>query len=244
VKSSTQGLEATCSKDQKSDDLNKVVIYGGNGFVGTHVAKALSEKGVCTACLSRSGHRPLHLLGEKWSEQVRWCKGDALKPDISLLKRITGMVCLVGSPPTPTTSSEAFNAQVVANGETNATAIKAAGEAGVKRLVLIGARIPFFLNSDRFAYARGKRIAIEAAKEFSELSPEHRAVVIQPGVILGKRFLKSGKSIPLGKIFGPMPYIMPWQFICVKKLAERIAYEMTCENKSRKQFIVIENSKI
>jgi len=126
VNSSTQDLATACANDENTDNVKKVVIYGGNGFVGTHVAKALSAKGICTACLSRTGHRPLHLKDEKWSEHVRWCKGNALEPDMNLLKRVTGLVCLVGSAPMPTTSSEAFNAQITANGETNRNAIKAA----------------------------------------------------------------------------------------------------------------------
>jgi len=225
-------------------DKKKVVVYGGNGFVGTHVAKALFDKGVCTACLSRSGYKPLHLKDQKWSESVRWCKGNALDPDTKLLERVHGMIALVGSAPTPTSSKEAYEAQVVANGETNANAIKAAGEAGIKRIVLLGAKLPFFLQNDRFGYAKGKRIAMEAAKEFSELSDEHRAVVLQPGMIFGKRFLKSGKSVSLDTIFKPFSYVMPWQFVCVERLAERVACEMMCDDLSRGQFIVIKNSQI
>ena len=227
-----------------ADDTKKVVIYGGNGFVGTHVAHALLNKGVCTACLSRSGHKPLHLKDQKWSESVRWCKGNALEPDTKLLERVHGMIALVGSAPLPTTSREAYEAQVIANGETNASAIKAAGEAGIKRIILVGAKLPFFLQSDRFGYAKGKRIAMEAARAFSELSNEHRAVVLQPGMIFGKRFLKSGKSVSLDTFFKPLSYIMPWQFVCVNRLAERVACEMMCDDSSRGQFIVIKNSQI
>jgi len=85
---------------------------------------------------------------------------------------------------------------------------------------------------------------MQAAKEFSELSPEHRAVVIQPGIIFGKRFLKNGKSLPLGKIFNPISYLMPWQFVCVERISERITCEMICDDSTRDRFIVIENSDI
>jgi len=38
---------------------NKIIIYGGNGFVGTHLAEKLSSnKELCVVCLSRSGHKP------------------------------------------------------------------------------------------------------------------------------------------------------------------------------------------
>lgn len=219
-------------------------MYGGNGFVGTHVAKALLECDVCAVCLSRSGHKPLHLKDQKWSESVRWCKGDASSPDTQLLKRMNGLVTLVGSPPLPTLSKDAFDDQVFLNGTANANAIREAGEAGIKRIVLLGAQIPFLFNTDRFGYTKGKNIAIEAAKEFSALSNQHRAIVIQPGIVFGRRYLKNGKSIPLDTLFKPFSWIMPWQFVCVEKVAKRIAHEMLCDDSNKPQFLVIKNSQI
>jgi len=225
-------------------DKTKVAVYGGNGFVGTRVAKALLEQDVCAICLSRTGHKPLHLKDHKWSESVRWCKGDASTPDTQLLKHLDGLVTLVGSPPLPTFSQEAYDQQVFMNGTANANAIREAGKSGIKRIVLVGAQIPFFIRGDHFGYTKGKRIAMEAAREFSELSSEHRAIVIQPGVVYGRRYLKSGKSVPLDIFFKPLSWIMPWQFVSVEKLAERIACEMLCDDQNKGQLIVIKNSQI
>lgn len=242
---SSVSLSSGCEPDHiVHENTKKIVVYGGNGFVGTHVAEALLSRGACIACLSRSGHKPLHLKDQKWSESVRWCKGNALAPDTDLLERVHGMISLVGSAPLPTLSSDAYEAQVAANGETNASAIKAAGDAGIKRIILVGAKLPFFLRSDRFGYAKGKRIAMEAAKAFSELSNEHRAIVLQPGIIFGKRFLKNGKAVALDTFFKPVSHILPGQFVCVERLAERIASEMMCNNPRRGQFIVVKNSQI
>jgi len=227
-----------------STDKTNIVVYGGNGFVGTRVAKALLERDVCAVCLSRTGHKPLHLKNRKWSESVRWCKGDASAPDTQLLERLDGLVTLVGSPPVPTLSKSAYDEQVFMNGTANANAIREAGEAGIKRIVLVGAQIPFPLRGDRFGYSKGKRIAFEAAEQFSKLSSEHRAIVIQPGMIYGRRHLKSGKSIALDLIFKPLSWIMPWQFVSVEKVAERIACEMLCDDPNKGQFIVIKNSQI
>ena len=130
------------------------------------------------------------------------------------------------------------------NGTANARAIRAAGEAGIKRVVLVGARIPLLFRGDRFGYAKGKRIAMEAAREFSELSQDHRAIVIQPGVVYGQRYLKSGKMISLTTAFKPLSLFMPWQFVSVEKLAERIACEMLCDDPNKDRFIVIKNKQI
>jgi len=221
-----------------------VGIYGGNGFVGTRVAKALLERDVCAVCLSRTGHKPLHLKDRKWSESVRWCKGNASSPDTQLLQRLDGLVTLVGSPPIPTFSQDAYDQQVFINGTANANAIREAGDAGIKRIVLVGARIPFFMRSDRVGYAKGKRLAFKAAEEFSKLSKEHRAIVIQPGVIYGRRYLKNGKAVALDVFLRPLSWAMPWQFVSVEKIAERIACEMLCNDPNKGQFIVIKNSQI
>jgi nucleoside-diphosphate-sugar epimerase len=231
-------------KNNPDPEIIKIVIYGGNGFVGTRVAEALVDRGACATCLSRTGYKPLHLKDEKWSEMVRWCKGDANDPDSQLLERMDGLVTLIGSPPVPTFSRQAYQEQVFINGTTNANAIQAAAEAGLKRIVLVGARLPFFMRRDSFGYAKGKKIAMQAAEDFSKLSSEHRAIVIQPGMIFGRRYLKTGKAVPLDKIFKPFSWIMPWQFVSVERVAARIANELLCKDSSKDQFIVIKNSQI
>lgn len=231
-------------KNRDAKDTTKIVVYGGNGFVGTRVAEALLATDVCAVCVSRTGHKPLHLGDQLWSESVRWCKGDACKPDTQLLGRLDGLVTLIGSPPLPTFSKRAYEEQLFVNGTTNVQAIKAAGEAGIKRVVLLGAQLPFFMHREGCGYAYGKKIAMQAAKEFSELSSEHRAIVIQPGLIYGRRYQKNGKSIPLDTIFKPMSWIMPSYFISVEKVAERIAMEMLCDDPERGQFIVLKNRQI
>jgi len=200
----------------------RVVVYGGNGFVGTRVARCLAEKNIYTVCVSRTGHKPVHLKDQPWSENVRWCKGDASEPHPDLLESASVLITLVGSPPLPTLTKDAFEHQVFMNGTTNVNAIRAAGTAGIKKVILLGAKIPLPLRSDRFGYTKGKRLALEAAKAFSELSSEHRAAVLQPGAIYGTRHLATGKSLPLGTVMKPLSFIMPWQFISVDQVAKRI----------------------
>lgn len=231
-------------KQKEHTKRTKIVIYGGNGFVGTRVAKALTEHNACTVCLSRTGYKPLHLKDHKWSETVRWCKGDASVPDAQLLGRLNGLVTLVGSPALPAFSTSAYEEQIFMNGTTNANAIREAGKAGIKRVVLLGAQIPFAMRSDKFGYTKGKRIAFEAAREFSELSSEHRAIVLQPGVIYGRRYLKNGKSFSLNTLLASMSIIMPWQFVSVERVAKRVAHEMLCQDPNKNQFIVINNRHI
>jgi len=222
----------------------KVVIYGGNGFVGTHIAKALAKQDVCTVCVSRTGHKPLHLKDEKWSEKVRWCQGDASQPKADLLKSANVVICAVGSAPLPTLTQEAFEQQVSSNGSANVSAINAANDAGVQRLILLGAQIPWPLNTDKFGYAKGKRLAYEAAEKFASTSKQHRALVIQPGAIYGTRVLLNGTQLPLGLLMKPLSYLMPWQFISVQRIAERVVNEILGPNPSAPAFVVLKNSDI
>lgn len=226
----------------------KVVIYGGNGFVGTHVAKELAGRHLAgrhieTVCLSRTGHKPLHLIEESWSENVRWCKGDASKPDLELLKTTTSLICLVGSPPLPTFSRESYEQQYFMNGVTNGNAIDAAADAGVKRLVLLSAQIPRVMRTDKFAYFKGKQYAQTRAKAFAERSDAHSAVIIEPGVVTGRRHLENGKSIPLNKIMWPGLKLLPSQFVTVERLAECIVRE-AIETSPTEQLTTIRNRDI
>lgn len=214
-------------KKSNSKSARSVAIYGGNGFVGVHVAKELVENNFDVICISRTGHKPLHLKDEKWSERARWCKGDAAEPSQECLKQVDVVISTVGSAPTPTFSKTAFDQKVFENGVCNSQLIKAASKAGIKTVVLLGAKIPWPLNSKHFAYAKGKKMAQEAAENFTQHSSSHSALVLKPGVVLGKRVIGNGKIIPLDTLFYPFKLLMPWQFVSAEKVAKRICLELT-----------------
>ena len=229
---------------KKNSDDKQIVIYGGNGFVGTNVAKLLSVAGATVSCVSRTGHMPVHLRSLNWAGQVSWVKGDAAYPDPELLKNCKTLICVVGSAPIPTFSKEAYDKQVFTNGTANSTAINAAEAAGVRRIILLGAKIPAFLEKDRFGYAKGKRLAFEAAQAFSELSKDHHAVVIQPGGIFGKRHSASGKAIPIDLVLGPLSKILSSQLISVDRVAQTIVHEALAPAANQQSLKIIPHSKI
>ncbi len=230
------------NKSQITKGQIRVVVYGGNGFVGTHLAKQLAEREVDVVCLSRTGVKPVHLQDQAWSEKVKWCKGDASQPNTKFLESVDSIVCLVGSPPLPTFSKAAWEAQFFQNGTTNSHALDAAASAGVKRAVLLGAKVTFPLNTDRFAYFQGKRLAREAAKRFADHSEQQSAVVVEPGVIFGKRHLRSGSSVPL-HLLSPLSGLIPGFLMDVNRLASRLADE-ALNFEPRQDFQRISNSDI
>lgn len=229
---------------ETNNNTEKIVIYGGNGFVGCKVAERLSATGVGVVCVSRAGIKPVHLQNTKWADKVEWIKGDASEPDLELLRGSATLVCLVGSPPIPAIGKKAYAQQVFTNGITNSNAIKAAGDAGIKRVVLLGAKMPSFMDKDWFGYAKGKRLSLQAAKEFSEVSENHYAVVIQPGGIFGKRHTASGKEIPIDLVMRPLSKIFGSQLVSLEKVADRIATEALSKTEHQQSLKIVKHAEI
>ena len=182
----------------------KIVLVGGSGFVGCRIAEDLVAAGKTPVCVSRRGDRPAHLEGADWAAAVDWLRGDARNPQPAWFDAAQAVVLLVGSPPVPTLSRQAYLEQVANNSEANLAAIGAAEAAGIKRLVVLGAHLPGPLRSDRFGYAKGKRLTMEAARDFVQRAPDHGAVVLQPSAIYGTRHSAAGTPIPLGRVLGPV----------------------------------------
>ena len=125
------------------------------------------------------------------------------------------------------------------NGQANINAIKVAEESGVRRLVLLGAKIPCFLRTSRFAYFQGKRMAKRQARSFAKIEPRS-AVVFEPGVVVGRRFLKNGNAIALDLFLAPFLKLMPSQFIDINRLAKRVAKE-AINIPAKSTFDILEN---
>eukprot|EP00124_Ichthyophonus_hoferi_P000321 Ihof_evm17s11 gene=Ihof_evmTU17s11 len=73
----------------------KLLVVGGNGFVGRSVCKAAVQRGLEVISLSRRGVAP---LDAPWTKKVDWRKGDALDPESyhGLLQDTTAVVHTVG----------------------------------------------------------------------------------------------------------------------------------------------------
>ena len=224
--------------------LKNIAIYGGNGFVGSHIAQSLVERGQHVTCVSRRGAVPTHLEQHPWAQKVTWLAGDAGAADPDLLSRQDAIITTVGAPPLPTFSKAAFDQSVYTNGQANRLLFEAAHIAGTQRAILIGAKIPPFLQQPWFAYATGKKLAFDAALEFSTQSADNSAVVIQPGGIFGTRYTSNGTAIPLGTVMGPMAKLVPSQLVSVSRLADCAADAAMCLRAMETNFTVIAHTEI
>ncbi|CAD7695347.1 unnamed protein product [Ostreobium quekettii] len=177
---------------QADSGAPKMVVFGGNGFVGSRVCEQGVNMGLKVVSVSRSG-RP-GWLSAAWAGHVDWQKGDALEPASysEILKGATAAVSCVGGFGTN-------EAMYRICGRANISAIDAAAAAGVKRFVFISVhdyKAPgFFLDG----YFRGK---LDAEKALQEKFGDN-GVSLRPSLIHGTRNV-SGFDIPLGAFFGPV----------------------------------------
>mmetsp|Transcript_16078 Transcript_16078/g.18203 ORF Transcript_16078/g.18203 Transcript_16078/m.18203 type:complete len:260 (+) Transcript_16078:227-1006(+) len=193
----------------------QVLVFGGTGFVGTHVLKQLSSIGVQAVSFSRQGLIPKHLEKAEWatghSSNCRFLKADALRAYEykSYMEDnnndIASVVVLVGSPPVPTFNDHDYEQQFEFNGTACSTIIDTAAECGIKQIVLLNASVPSWAPA---GYREGKMAARESAEQFSELSPEHGAAILYPGGIYGTRYTASGIPIPLQVPMLPASYTL------------------------------------
>jgi nucleoside-diphosphate-sugar epimerase len=188
----------------------RLLIYGGNGYVGSKVLEMATGLGAQCTSVSRSGKIPVHLSRSRpsWLEQVHWIAGDACQPDPALIASATAIICLVGSPPVPTFSQKAFDRQVMMNGTANSAVIAEALRQGVQRVVLLSAHIPPLMRSSRFGYYVGKQQAVDAVRDYTDASDENTATVIYPSAIYGTRHTPGGTAIPLGILMAPVAWLL------------------------------------
>jgi len=174
----------------------RIVVLGGNGFVGSAVCQEALSRGLEVVSINRSGPPPINA---PWLDQVTWVQDDVFHIDgwREYLQDTAAVVSCIGA-----FGGDAFMRRI--NGTANVEAVKAAKEEGVERFVFISAhdyQLPGFVIPGYFA---GKR-EVEAA--LADHFPTG-GVALRLGPIHGTRVLPWGQKIPLGAIFGPLEALM------------------------------------
>ncbi|KAH9675927.1 NAD(P)-bd dom domain-containing protein [Citrus sinensis] len=187
--------EGTETPNVKPPSNEKVLVLGGNGFVGSHICKEALERGLTVSSFSRSGRSSLK---DSWAESVVWHQGDLLSPD-SLKDSLIGVnsvISCVGG-----FGSNSYMYKI--NGTANINAVKAAKEQGVKRFVFVSAADFGLVNYLLRGYYEGKRAT---EKELMTELP-HGGVILRPGFIHGTRQVGSIK-LPLSVIGAPLEMML------------------------------------
>ncbi|KAB5513793.1 hypothetical protein DKX38_027699 [Salix brachista] len=173
----------------------KLLVLGGNGFVGSHICKEAVDRGLTVASLSRSGRPSIH---DSWVNNVIWHQGSLLSSDswTEALNGVTSVISCVGG-----FGSQSYMYKI--NGTANINAIGAASEKGVKRFVYISAADFGLVNYLLQGYYEGKKAAeTELLTKFA-----YGGVILRPGFIHGTRNVGSVK-LPLGVIGSPLEMVL------------------------------------
>ncbi|XP_004244495.1 uncharacterized protein At1g32220, chloroplastic [Solanum lycopersicum] len=173
----------------------KLLVLGGNGFVGSHVCKEALDRGLTVASLSRTGRSSIQ---DSWANNVIWHQGNLFSTDSwkDALKGVTSVISCVGG-----FGSNSHMYKI--NGTANINAIRAASEEGVKRFVYISAADFGIANYVLQGYYDGKGAA---ETELLTRYP-YGGIILRPGFIYGTRRVGSMK-LPLGVIGSPLEMIL------------------------------------
>ncbi|KAK4349531.1 hypothetical protein RND71_032286 [Anisodus tanguticus] len=173
----------------------KLLVLGGNGFVGSHICKEALDRGLTVASLSRTGRSSIQ---DSWADSVIWHQGNLFSTDSwkDALKGVTSVISCVGG-----FGSNSHMYKI--NGTANMNAIRVASEEGVKRFVYISAADFGVVNYVLQGYYEGKRAA---ETELLTRYP-YGGIILRPGFIYGTRRVGSMK-LPLGVVGSPLEVIL------------------------------------
>lgn len=181
--------------DVSPPPTEKLLVLGGNGFVGSHVCKEAVKRGLTVSSLSRSGRPSGH---ELWVNNVFWHQGDVLLPE-PLQDALTGVTSVISCIGGFGSNSHMYKI----NGTANINAIRTASEKGVKRFVYVSAADFGVVNYLLQGYYEGKR----AAETELMIRYPYGGVILRPGFIHGTRQVGSVK-LPLGVIGAPLEMVL------------------------------------
>mmetsp|Transcript_38672 Transcript_38672/g.65105 ORF Transcript_38672/g.65105 Transcript_38672/m.65105 type:complete len:325 (-) Transcript_38672:185-1159(-) len=178
----------------------KVVVLGGNGFVGSAVCKEAIQQGLTVTSINRSGPPA---VSEPWVDEVEWVNADVFDESswAYTLPGASAVISCIGGFATTAADMERIC------GDATIAAVGAAVEAGVPRFIFVSVHdynIPEFLK-EKSGYFSGKKRAEEAVLLQFPLG----GTVLRPGFIYGSRLVSElGVSIPLNLVGEPVQKIL------------------------------------
>jgi NADH dehydrogenase len=214
-------------------DIKKVLLIGGSGFIGSHVAHLLSARGLRVTVPTRRRERAKHLLPLPTVEVVEANVGEAA--EVAALSRgqdaLINLVGVLQSRPGTPYGADFAQAHV----ELPRRIVAAAREVGVQRLVHVSA-----LKAGRDAPSAYLRSKADGEAAVREVGSSSAWTIFQPSVVFGPGDSFLTMFAGLARLFPILPLACPgarFQPVFVEdvaraivdSLAEPSAFGQTCE---------------
>ena len=222
---------------------HRVIVFGGNGFVGRRISQVALQKGYEVVVACRSG--AITVGGGSWTKNVTCESIDATDraavydflDHYSQDGYTKAVVSSIGLLTRDHTLARRINGDPTLN---IAAALYEKKLPSLNRMVFISAADMQPVNRVLHGYYYGKRSAEKAMRNFL---PESKIAILRPGMVYGSRPLENGMSLPLGLIGAPLAAInAPLQSIIplsiltppvsVDTLAEAAVYSCSEEGES------------
>jgi uncharacterized protein YbjT (DUF2867 family) len=159
----------------------KLVVPGGNGFIGSEICRVAVQNGHEVAAFGRTGRPALAPARHPWTGDVEWRAADVFAPNTwrDLLDGADAVVHAIATIRENPAQGVTFD-QV--NAESALIAAREAVEAGVDAFVFLSVRDkPPFLPPDFLAAKR------RAEREVPQQFPDLRTVLLRPNLVYGPR---------------------------------------------------------
>lgn len=175
--------------------MHKVVVTGGNGFIGSEICQQALGRGLRVSAVARHGRGGIR---EGWAERVEWVTANVLEPDAwrGALEGADALIHCVGIIREKPEQGVTFER---INGDSTVVAAETAVAAGVESFVYLSAAdIPLLPE----AYTRAQR---RAEREIA--GKPIRATFLRPGLVYGPGRLASYVGAAPLLAAGAIPYV-------------------------------------
>ncbi len=161
--------------------MSKIVVPGGNGFIGTEICRLAVKNGHEVAAFGRRGRPSLSPARHPWIQDVEWRAADVFEP-AAWRDLLDGADAVIHSIATIFERPEQNITYERVNADAALRVAEEAAEADVESFVFLSVRdTPPLVPS---AFLEAKR---RAEREVSEKYPDLRLVSLRPNLVYGKQ---------------------------------------------------------